>query len=306
MLRHEPDRRQFLQASAAGLLALGVSLEGMQAARPMPLQISLAQWSLHRSLRSGDLAHLDFAKVTKRDYGLDAVEYVNSFFKDHVSQAGYVADMKKRADDEGVRSLLIMVDGEGAIGDADAKKQTKAIEAHRKWLDAAKELGCHSIRVNAQSSGTWTEQRDRAADGLHRLSQLGDALGLHVLVENHGGLSSNGRWLAETIRKANHPRCGTLPDFGNFRVRGEEWYDRYVGMADLLPYAKAVSAKSHEFDDTGREVNTDFLRVMKLVMESGYRGYVGIEYEGSKHTEKEGILLTKQLLLRTIEDLKPK
>jgi sugar phosphate isomerase/epimerase len=269
----------------------------------MEFDISLAQWSLHRTLRAGKLDNLDFAKTAKSEFGISAIEYVNSFFKEHAQDAAYLSEMKKRAEGEGVKSLLIMVDGEGALGDADEKRRTQAIDQHKKWLDAARTLGCHSIRVNAQSSGTWDEQRDRAADGLHRLSLLGDQAGLNVIVENHGGLSSNGRWLAETIRRADHPRCGTLPDFGNFRVRDDEWYDRYVGMSDLLPYAKAVSAKSHSFDADGRETQTDFVRVVGLCRTHGYRGFIGIEYEGSTHSEHEGIMLTKALLLRTFESL---
>jgi len=143
----------------------------------------------------------------------------------------------------------------------------------------------------------------RAADSLHRLGVMGDEYGIDVIVENHGGLSSNGAWLAETIRLASHPRCGTLPDFGNFRIRGDEWYDRYQGVAELMPFAKAVSAKSHAFDEAGNETNTDYLRMMRIVLDAGYRGYVGIEWEGSDLSEAEGILKTKALLERVRDEL---
>ena len=303
-MSHPINRREFLKTSGSAAAAAPLLGHQLLATRSMnpdaDLKISLAQWSLHRTLGAGKMDNLEFAKVAKEKYGIQAIEYVNSFFKDRAKDTAYLNEMKKRAADHGVKSLLIMVDGEGALGDANGKRQNKAIQNHHKWLDAARHLGCHSIRVNAQSSGSWTEQRDRAAHGLHELCLLADQAGLNVIVENHGGLSSNGRWLSETMRKADHPRCGTLPDFGNFRVRGNEWYDRYTGMKDLLPYAKAVSAKSHEFDDKGNEIHTDFKRMINLVRKAGYRGHIGIEYEGSKHSEHDGILLTKALLERVI------
>jgi sugar phosphate isomerase/epimerase len=158
--------------------------------------------------------------------------------------------------------------------------------------------------VNAQSAGTPEEQRDRAADGLRRLTEFAAPRGINVIVENHGGLSSNGAWLASVIRRVNHPRCGTLPDFGNFRVADDEWYDRYVGVAELMPFAKAVSAKSHEFDAQGNEVRTDYERMMRIVLDAGYRGYVGIEYEGDGLSEPDGIRATKRLLERVRDRLR--
>lgn len=297
-MTHRHDRRTFLKTTgAAGLTLLCPAT--VRPAAPSPLfKISLAQWSHHRAIRAAEMDPFDFPKSSRTVYGIDAIEYVSVFYRETVQGGRFAREMKTRTDGEGVSSLLIMVDGEGALGDADEKKRLQAVDNHRKWLDAARELGCHSIRVNAQSSGSWTEQRDRAADGLHRLCLLGEEAGLYVLVENHGGLSSNGRWLAETIRKADHPRCGTLPDFGNFRVRDDEWYDRYIGVADLMPFARAVSAKSHEFDEAGDEVRTDYRKMLGIVLGHGYRGHVGIEYEGAKHSEREGILLTKRLLER--------
>jgi L-ribulose-5-phosphate 3-epimerase len=300
------DRRQVLRAAATLPLATAL-LPKACPTTPLgsaPLfTISLAQWSLHRTLQSGKLDHLDFAKVAKQDFGIDGVEYVNSFFKTKAKDEAYLKDMKSRADDLGVRSLLIMVDGEGALGDADERKRTAAIDNHRKWLDAARSLKCHSIRVNAQSSGTWEEQRDRAADGLRRLADLGAEAGLDVIVENHGGLSSNGKWLAEVITKVKHPRCGTLPDFGNFNLGGGKTYDRYQGVTELMPFAKAVSAKSHAFDESGNEIHTDYRRMLTIVTKAGYRGFIGIEFEGDKHGEMDGIRLTRDLLIRVRSEL---
>jgi L-ribulose-5-phosphate 3-epimerase len=291
-------RRELLQASAAALLAPALfraaSLSAATQTTPLPpFRISLAQWSLHRTIRSGKLDHLDFAKVTRQQYGLEAIEYVNSFFKERAKDAAYLTDMNTRAKDHGVYQHLIMCDGEGRLGDPDAAKRREAVENHRKWLDAAKTLGCVSIRVNAASEGTFDEQQKLAADGLRQLSELGGALAINVIVENHGGLSSNGQWLAGVMKMVDHPRCGTLPDFGNFYE-----YDRYQGVADLMPFAKAVSAKSHEFDAQGNESAKDYRRLMKIVSDAGYHSWVGIEYEGKTLSEHEGILATKRLLER--------
>ncbi|MCZ6811248.1 MAG: sugar phosphate isomerase/epimerase [Planctomycetota bacterium] len=263
----------------------------------MPLfHLSLAQWSLHRMLFSGQLETLDFPEFARTRFDIDAVEYVNTFFKDKAQDRAYLGDLKKRARDAGVRSLLIMVDREGALGDPDDANRTAAVENHHKWVEAAKFLGCHSIRVNAHSDGTPDQQRDLVADGLRRLTEFAAQHEINVLIENHGGLSSNGQWLASVITQVDHPRCGTLPDFGNFHIQGDEWYDRDQGVAELMPFAKAVSAKSHDFDEAGNEINTDYHRMMKIVLDAGYHGYVGIEYEGEKLSEIDGIAATKRLL----------
>ena len=261
-----------------------------------PFKISLAEWSLHRALQSKNIDHLDFISLTKTEFGLDAVEYVNSFFFDKAQDQKYLNEMNTRANDHDVKSLLIMCDNEGNLGDPDKNKRNQAVENHYKWAEAAKFLGCHSIRVNARSEGSWDDQVELAADGLRKLTEFGDSIGINTIVENHGGLSSNGKWLAAVMEKVDHPRVGTLPDFGNFRIQGDEWYDRYKGMAELMPYAKAVSAKSHEFDANGDETGSDFYRMMDIVLDAGYNGYVGIEYEGSVHSEMEGIRLTNKLL----------
>lgn len=265
-------------------------------AQPEPLfRISLAQWSLHKALYAGALDHLDFPRTAKQDYGIDAVEYVNAFFKKK-ADAAYVKELKKRCDDLAVRSLLIMCDGEGNLGDPDDAKRRTAVENHRKWLDAAKALGCHSIRVNAHSEGTPERQRDLAADGLRRLCELAEPLDLFVIVENHGGLSSNGSWLAGVIKATGHKRAGTLPDFGNFNIGDGKTYDRYLGVTEMMPFAKGVSAKSHDFNAAGEETGTDYRRMLKIVLDAGYRGHLGIEYEGSRLSEPEGVRATKKLL----------
>ena len=266
-------------------------------------QISLAEWSLHRTLFAGELDNLDSPRTAREDYGIDAVEYVNQFFKDKASDMAYLTELKSRSDDNGVRNVLIMCDGEGALGDPDDEARTTTVENHYRWVEAAKFLGCHSIRVNAQSHGEPDEQRSLVANGLSRLTDFAAPLEINVIVENHGGLSSNGAWLSSVISAVGHPRCGTLPDFGNFRLQDEDWYDRYQGMTELMPFAKAVSAKSNVFDEHGNERAIDYERVMRIVLDAGYRGYVGIEYEGTELSEPDGIRTTKALLERTRSSL---
>lgn len=297
----QTNRRQFLcqsAAAAASVVAAGMlhRKTGAEDIKEPAFKISLAQWSLHKTLFGGKLDNLDFAKTSKDEFGIEAIEYVNQFFKDKAKDEKYLAEMKKRAADTGVKSLLIMIDGEGRLGDPDNAARTQAVENHYKWIEAAKFLGCHSIRVNAASAGEYEEQLELAADGLRRLSEFGAKHGLNVIVENHGGLSSNGKWLASVIKKVGLANCGTLPDFGNFGS-----YDRYQGVEELMPYAKSVSAKSHEFDDEGNEIHTDYFKMMKIVLGAGFRGYVGIEYEGSKLDEYAGIRATKKLLDRVLE-----
>jgi len=300
-------RRDFLKFSAS--IAGGLAVTGLGGSlfsdikKPVAFKISLAEWSLHRALQSKEIDHLDFYSVAKKEFDISAVEYVNTFFFNKAKDATYLKEMKTRADDLSVKSLLIMCDSEGNLGDPDDSKRKTAVENHYKWAEAAKFLGCHSIRVNARSEGSYDEQIELAADGLRRLAEFGDSIGINTIVENHGGLSSNGKWLSAVMEKVDHPRMGTLPDFGNFRLEGEEWYDRYQGVRELMPYAKAVSAKSHEFDSDGNEINTDYYKMMKIVLDASYNSHVGIEYEGTAHSEMEGIHLTLELLKKVRESI---
>jgi len=330
-------RRKFLKNSAAitgGVSIVGLSsaaISGYSSSKDPLFKISLAEWSLNKSIYGksrqlgweefaklltddpdailqGDVKHLDFAKIARQDFGIDAVEYVNTFFFNKATDLNYLKEMKTIANGEGVKSLLIMCDREGALGDPDDAARTNAVENHYKWIDAANILGCHSIRVNAQSEGEYDEQMKLAADGLSQLTEYGTKYDINVIVENHGGLSSNGKWLSGVIDMVNHPRCGTLPDFGNFYLgtwedKGNDWYDRYVGVEELMPYAKAVSAKSHNFNEDGDEKDTDYSKMMRIVLDAGYRGYVGIEYEGSDLSEMDGIASTKKLLEKVRDEL---
>jgi L-ribulose-5-phosphate 3-epimerase len=292
----------FLKQTAvvtAGLsLAPGLAPAPAAAAKATLFGISLAEWSLHKAIFGKQLDHLDFPKAARQDYGIGAIELVNQFFKDKAKDKPYLKEFKKRADGEGVKILLIMCDDEGHLGDADEAKRQQAVENHYQWAEAAKFFGCHSIRVNAYSTGTAAEQRDRAADGLRRLAEFAGPLGLNVIVENHGGNSSHGDWLVSVMKLVNRPNCGTLPDFGNFQD-----YDRYQAVTEMMPFAKAVSAKANDFDAQGNCVETDYRRMLKIVLAAGYHGYLGIEYEGGKLSEPEGIRATKQLLEKVRAEL---
>lgn len=286
--------------------------------------ISLAQWSLHRSffgelphdfwqvfgktiktdprsLLKGSLDPLNFPVIARREYGIGAIEYVNAFYYDRAKETTYWQEMKKRCENEGVKSLLIMCDHEGNLGDTNDHQRIQAVENHFKWVDVAAFLGCHSIRVNTAGTGTKEEVKKAAVDGLGRLIEYASKGEINVIVENHGGYSSDGAWLASVIDEVDSPYCGTLPDFGNFCIEKQgslcvHEYDRYQGVQELLPYAKGVSAKSHDFDDNGEETHTDFGKMIKIIRDAGFSGYIGIEYEGNGLSETDGIKATKKLL----------
>lgn len=299
-----PDRRFFLKGILAGSVGLTVGAGATLRAQTAPwFRISLAQWSLHRAFFAKKLDPMDFPVIAKRDFGIEGVEFVNQFYKGQAEDTKVLEGLKKRCSDNGVTGVLIMCDGEGYLGDADKAKRAQAVKNHHKWVHAAVALGCHSIRVNAYSTGTFEEQMERAAEGLAALTEYGASKNINIIVENHGGLSSNGEWLAGVMKKVNNPRCGTLPDFGNFRLGEGKEYDRYKGVKEMMPFAKGVSAKSHDFDDKGAETKTDYKRMLEIVKGAGYRGWIGIEYEGGKLSEPEGIVATRKLLEKVRAEL---
>lgn len=300
------NRRNFLRtttAAAVGTMLASSALAGF-AEKKSRYKISLAEWSFHKALFAKEMTNLEFPVIT-RELGLDGVEYVNQFFKDKAKDEAYLAELKKITKNEGVENVLIMCDGEGMMGHPEKEERIKTVDNHKKWVDAAAFLGCHSIRVNAGSRGEYEEQQKLAADGLRMLCEYSDTKKINVIVENHGGLSSNGEWLSGVMKMVDHKRVGTLPDFGNFvlnRQTGEE-FDRYKGVELLMPYAKGVSAKSNVFNEKGDEANMDYYRLMKIVDEAGYKGFVGIEYEGSVLSEKEGVIATRELLKKVFKTL---
>mgnify|MGYP006148625501 FL=1 len=274
-------------------------------------EIGLAQWSFNRAIKSGEMDNLDFVKVAKEKFDIKVVEYVNQFFFNKAKDKTYLKEMLKISDDLGVKNYLIMIDDEGDLGDTNKQKRLLAIENHKKWVEAANVLGCDNIRVNAQGFGSEVEVAKSATESLSLLGQFSKPFNIDIIVENHGGYSSNAKWLVDVIKNTKQSNVGTLPDFGNFCVKSKvdqlsDWgsssegceyeYDRYLGVEEMMPFARSVSAKSYEFDDDGNSIEIDYYKMLKIIKDFGYNGYISIEYEGEKYSEYEGILLTKKLL----------
>jgi sugar phosphate isomerase/epimerase len=299
-------RRDFLHQIAytgAGLALAPLANFDLDSRKKLFFEISLAEWSLHNALFKKEMTNLDFPVMARKEFGIGIVEYVNQFFKDKARDTTYLNELLMRCKDNGIKNHLIMIDGEGDLGSTTKAELDKAIEKHKQWVECAKYLGCATIRVNAAGKGTAEEVAKGAVEGLSRLGEYGASMGINVIVENHGGYSSNGKWLSDVMKQVNMKNVGTLPDFGNFcltRKAGSwdcaEEYDRYIGVEELMPFAKGVSAKTHDFDAEGNDMLVDYVKMMKIVKKAKFKGYVGIEYEGSKTPEKEGIKKTKALL----------
>lgn len=289
-------RRNFISTGSlalAGATPLFSAMSSQAKSQKKPLfRISLAQWTLVKELRSGKIDNLQFAEIAAQ-HGIEGLEYVNQFFMDKAKDKSYLAEMKKRAADKGVENVLIMCDREGKLGAPDKAKRKQTVENHRKWIDAAKFLGCHAIRVNAGSTGSWDEQVKLAADGLAQLTEIGTKSGMSVIVENHGGLSGNGKWLLEVIETVGLEGCGTLPDFGNFKVSDTESYDAYLGVKELMPYAKGVSVKDTVWTADMKQVPLDFEKMLTIVLQAGYRGFCGIEFGGYEGLDQSRETLEK-------------
>lgn len=301
------DRRSFLKhlgilAAAAGVSSV-IPLEGMAYPKKELFSISLAEWSFHKALFAKKMTNLEFPMKAKKDFGINIVEYVSPFFNKKETDTAYLKELKTLTDNEGIQNHLIMIDGEGMLGDTNEAARLKAVENHYKWVDAAKYLGCKTIRVNAGGKGTAEEVKNAAVAGLGKLAEYGRDHKINIIVENHGGYSSDGKWLSAIMKQVNNPFCGTLPDFGNFRINATEAYDKYQGVTELVPYAKGISAKSYDFDENGNETTIDYDRMFKIIKAAKWSGIVGIEYEGSSLSEEEGIRKTKVLLERILKEI---
>ncbi|WP_026713724.1 sugar phosphate isomerase/epimerase family protein [Flavobacterium daejeonense] len=320
------NRRSFLENTGKFGLTLGLAPimnpldiffdlpDETQIKKDLFFKISLAQWSLHKAILSKVLDPLDFANKA-RELGFDAVEYVSMLYAIDRSNttssiSKLVKELKNRSADNGVSNVLIMVDNEGGLASTNKALREDAIDNHSRWVDAAAGLGCHSIRVNlsgrAENFEIWKEN---SVDGLGRLAEYADKSKINVIVENHGGLSSDGDKLTQVMKAINLKNCGTLPDFGNFCLKREynkcvEEYDKYRGVAELMPFAKGVSAKTFDFDATGNETTIDYVKMLQIVKDAGYRGRIGIEYEGDSLSEEDGIKATKALLINAAAKLK--
>ncbi|MGY8929973.1 MAG: sugar phosphate isomerase/epimerase family protein [Flavobacteriales bacterium] len=298
-------RRDFNQLIALGTLGLAYSSPTYNK------KISLAQWSLHRTIKiKKELSPNDFS-IKAREMGFDAVEYVSSLYWNELksrSIAKITKELVSKSNDNDIKNLLIMVDGEGDLAAKNNYKREKAIENHVKWIEMAHELGCHSIRVNLNGEKEKKNWIEYSSKSLTKLCSFARKDKINIIVENHGGLSSNAKLLAKVMKEVNLDNCGTLPDFGNFCIEKEDpnnyfsncinEYDKYLGMEELMPYAKAISAKSFDFNNNGEESTIDFKKIIDIVSSFKYKGYYGIEYEGLNLSEEKGILKTKKLLER--------
>ena len=314
------DRRSFLSSLFFSSLAFS-TISGASAGNSNiqervinkpSYKISLAEWSVRELIRSGRLTHHNFPAFTKDRFGIGAVEYVSTFFDGKERDKNYMNELKKRSEDVNVRNVLIMVDMNGPGGELanpDKARRLKAAEDHFIWVEQAKHLGCHAIRVNARGYGnaSYQEAIGYFLEGLDHLAQFGQQAGINVLVENHGGFSSNGRWLSEVMKQVDNPFCGTLPDFGNFKIDSEAgiFYDPLVGLSEIIPYAKGISAKTHNFSSKGQETTINYPAMMEIVKASGFSGYIGIEFGGAGYSKMEpeaAILATKKLLGSLIQE----
>lgn len=285
-------------------------------ALPPFFKLSLGQYSLHRMIEAGKFDPYKFAEKAK-NLGFIGLEYVSQFYDEQQQATSFSDDAMQRfversnaeAEKHGMKNLLIMIDEQGDLATSDENDRVAAVSNHYKWVDAAAATGCHSIRVNLDGSNTPEAWISNSVDGLKRLATYARDKNINVIVENHGGLSSNAKLLARVMQEVDMDNCGTLPDFGNFCIRENEAeecleeYDRYQGVSELMPYAKAVSAKSHDFDTAGNETRTDYVKMLRIVKDAGYTGFIGVEYEGDKIGEEDGIIATRDLLLKASKQM---
>ena len=309
------SRRTFIKQSllGAGTLVMASSLRTFGQAEP-DIRISLAEWSFHRALQSGKLDHLNFAAKAKKEFGISAVEFVNGFFggtkmsfQEAAKDKAYLGELLKRSQDAGVINHLLMCDDEGPLSTPDQKERLASVDNHKKWIEAAKILGCMTVRVNLHGEGTDDDRKKASVDALSRLGEFAKPMDINVVVENHGSVTSNGDWLVDVMKQVNRDNVGVLPDFGNFCMSHpwgtiqegcDEMYDIYKGIRQLLPYAKGVSAKTYDFDGNGTQPLLDYKKLIGMVKESGFKGYIGIEFEGINQPEEEGVRNTQALLSR--------
>ncbi len=307
------SRRNFIRQSLAGAGTIMIASSFRSFGNPEPeIQVSLAEWSFHRAIESGKMDHLDFPARAMNEFGISAVEYVNGFFggkkmdfREAAKNKDYLNELLKRSRDAGVVNHLLMCDDEGPLSAPGQKERRESVDNHKKWLDASKILQCRTMRVNLHGEGTSDDRRKASVDSLGRLGEYAKPLNLNVVVENHGSVTSNADWLVDVMKQVNMENVGLLPDFGNFCITHpwgtiqegcDEKYDIYKGIQQMLPYAKGVSAKTYDFDGNGEQPLLDYKRLLGIVKSSGFKGYIGVEFEGINQSEEEGIRNTQLLL----------
>ncbi len=291
------NRRHFLHTASGAAALPGLQVPARAAEKKF--KISLAEWSLHRAIRSRLITNLDFPRIAREQFGIEGLEFVNGLWE--APTAEYLRQLKSAMSKTGTKGVLIMVDGEGMMGAPDKATRLRAADNHRKWVDCAAELGCHSIRTNMfpgpKQPSTPAEISDfvnSCAESFTRLCDYARPAKINVIIENHGGVSSNPDVVVRLMQTARLANLGTLPDFGNFPPE----LDKYEAVGKLMPYAKGVSMKCYDFTPEARETTIDMEKMMRVVAAAGYQGYVGIEYEGDRLTEFEGIQAAKRCLER--------
>ena len=293
------------------------------------MDIGLQMYSFAPLIMQGKFDLLGFPDLVKNTYGINGAEYWSIPFMGRENDRDFLNDLKRRSDDNGVDNLIILVDdidiktmqSGPSLASSNKNDRDTAIDYHKKWVDVAKNIGCHSIRINLRSE----EENDQkilenSSESISKLIEFSKQDIISIVIENHGGITGDADWLVSLMKNVDSKHLGTLPDFGTYNFcikRGnlnfqslsencEDQYDKYLGVKKLMPYAKGVSAKSHEFDKDGEELSTNYSRMIKIISESNYKGYITIEYEGAMKgmfggegtylSPHEGILATKKLI----------
>lgn len=295
-------RRDLLKLSAVAGTAAITNPASLFAQRPSEkeswLKIAVQQYSFNRQLRSGELKIEDYPKTVVDGTGIKALEYFNGHIEDEKYNEAFFKDLRKRCDDLGAVNTMMLCRNKDALDSPDKSIREKSVAGYHRWLTATKILGGQFIRVDTRHKGDAEEQKKHAIDGLTALCEVAKEYEIGILVENHGNHSGNGAWLADVMKKVNLPNCGTLPDFQNFTD-----YDPYKGVAEMMPYAKILCAKSKSFDKDGNEENVDFKRMLKIAKDANFKGYIGIEFEGHGIAPLKGIRLTHKLINKCIAEL---
>ena len=286
---------------------------------PLFFELSLAQWSFNKSFREGGISPYDFAKRAS-DLGFTGLEYVNQLYPDVMESEDKDAAIQEFVEKNNalaaqykMKNVLIMIDSEGDLSSSNLQERLNAIENHKKWISAAHKMGCSAVRLNLNGENEVEQWMKNSIESLNALSAFAEPLNINVIVENHGGKSSNASLLMNVINSVGFDNCGTLPDFGNFCM-SEDWgslkdnkcnnpYDPYLGVSEMMPKAFGLSAKAYEFDTNGDETILDYYKLLSIVKKSGYKGFIGVEYEGEILSEKDGILATKRLLKKAAKML---
>ena len=309
-------RKEFIKLASTG--ALGISSLGYlscESQKEIFFKLSLAQWSLNKAIRGGEMSPYLFAEKSK-NLGFTGLEYVNQLYDDVMksedkssSIKNFILKYNQLASDNGMDNVLIMIDEEGDLAGENEEQRLKSIDNHKLWIDTAAEMNCTSVRLNLYGSKDIETWKALSIDSLSKLGEHAKGTGLNVIVENHGRITSNIPELMNAINGVNMDNVGTLPDFGNFCMADEGYgsvfdgtcetvYDFYKGVEEMMPKAFAVSAKSNDFDGNGDEKTIDYMKMLKIVKSFGYTGYIGVEYEGKRLSEVEGIKATRDLLIK--------